>query len=236
MSLISSKTPFDLDLGLKDTHVLVTGGCGLIGRVVVHAFLAAGCRVTIIDVTEDSPFDMEDPNVLHVFGDITDVDAMDQDFAEAEEKFGPIETCIALASLDLSVLEQSESLADMDPKTWQRVFDVNINGTFMTCQRWLRSIRNAASDPEKASKLRNVSMVIMGSESGRFGVRTMAAYAAGKSAVQYGLLHSLAQDAPRLFRRARVNAVAPGAVDTERYKEETQRYGRDWYWKECEAT
>ena len=64
----------------------------------------------------------------------------------------------------------------------------------------------------------------------------MAAYAAGKSAVQVGLLHSLAQDAPRLFSRARVNAVAPGPVDTARFKEETERYGKEWYWTECEAT
>ena len=236
MSLINSQTPFDLDLGLKDTHVLVTGGCGLIGKVVVHAFLAAGCQVTIVDLSENCPFDLNDPNLLYQVADITDAEQTDQAFSKAEKKFGPIETCIALASLDLSVLEQSESLADMDPKTWQRVFDVNINGTFMTCQRWLRSIRNAASDPQTASQLRNVSLVIMGSESGRFGVRTMAAYAAGKSAVQYGLLHSLAQDAPRLFRRARVNAIAPGAVDTERFKEETERYGKEWYWRECEAT
>jgi NAD(P)-dependent dehydrogenase (short-subunit alcohol dehydrogenase family) len=236
MSLINSQTPFDLDLGLKDTHVLVTGGCGLIGQVVVNAFLAAGCRVTIVDLCEDCPFDLKDPNLRQQVGDITNAEHMDLAFLGAEAAFGPIETCIALASLDLSVLDQSESLADMDPKTWQRVFDVNINGTFMTCQRWLRSIRNAASDPQKASKLRNVSLVIMGSESGRFGVRTMAAYAAGKSAVQYGLLYSLAQDAPRLFRRARVNAIAPGAVDTQRYKEETERHGKEWYWRECQAT
>ena len=117
-------------------------------------------------------------------------------------------------------------------KTWQRVFDVNINGTFVTCQRWLRSIRKAASNSQEAARLQNVSLVIMGSESGRFGVPTMAAYAAGKSAVQYGLLYSLAQDAPRLYSKARVNAVAPGPVDTDRYKEETLKYGKEWYWKE----
>ncbi len=106
----------------------------------------------------------------------------------------------------------------------------------MTCQRWLRSLRSAASDPVKALKLRNVSLVIMGSESGRFGVRTMAAYAAGKSAVQCGLLHSLAQDAPRIYSRARVNAVAPGAVGTERFYEESKLLGEEWRWRECEAT
>jgi NAD(P)-dependent dehydrogenase (short-subunit alcohol dehydrogenase family) len=236
MPLIDSKTAFDIDVGLQGTHVLVTGGCGLIGRVVVHAFIAAGARVTIIDLDVGCPFDLNNSNLFYATADITNIEQMDKAFADAEKKFGPVETCIALASLDLRVLQQSESLADMDPKTWQRVFDVNINGTFMTCQRWLRSIRGAASDPQQASKLRNVSLVIIGSESGRFGVRTMAAYAAGKSAVQYGLLYSLAQDAPRLFSRARVNAVAPGAVDTERYKEEAERYGREWYWMECEAT
>jgi len=184
MALINSNTPLDLGLGLEDTHVLVTGGCGLIGKHVVHAFLAAGANVTILDITDHCPFDQSDKHILYQKADITSIEQMDLAFANAEANFGPIETCIALASLDLSVLEQCESLADMDPKTWQRVFDVNINGTFITCQRWLRSIRNAAKDPERASKLRNVSLVIMGSESGRFGVRTMAAYAAGKSAVQ----------------------------------------------------
>jgi NAD(P)-dependent dehydrogenase (short-subunit alcohol dehydrogenase family) len=84
--------------------------------------------------------------------------------------------------------------------------------------------------------MRNASLIIMGSESGRFGVRTQAAYAAGKSAVQYGLMQSLAQDAPRIYPRARVNAIAPGAVDTQRFKEETKQYGKEWYWRECEAT
>lgn len=184
MTLIDSNTPFDLDLGLRDTHVLVTGGCGLIGKVVVHAFLSAGCQVTILDITEECPFDQEDKNILYMKADIANVTQLDEAFDQAERRFGLVETCIALASLDLSVLEQSETLIDMDPQTWQRVFDVNINGTFITCQRWLRSIREAASNPKHAAELQNISLVIMGSESGRFGVRTMAAYAAGKSAVQ----------------------------------------------------
>jgi NAD(P)-dependent dehydrogenase (short-subunit alcohol dehydrogenase family) len=234
--LLNSSTPFNLDLGLRESHVLVTGGCGLIGKVVVQAFLAAGARVTILDLTDNCPFDQNDENILYYKADIINADQMDAAFAKAEDRFGAVQTCVALASLDLSVLHPTESLADMEPKHWQRVLGVNVNGTFMTCQRWLRSVRQAASDSKKASELRNVSLVIVGSEAGRFGVRTMAAYSAGKSAVQYGLLQSLAQDAPRLFSRARVNAVAPGPVDTERFREETKQFGEEWRWKECEAT
>ncbi|KAK5694635.1 hypothetical protein LTR97_009225 [Elasticomyces elasticus] len=227
MAKISRSAPFDIGLGLEDTHVLVTGGCGLIGKVVVQAFLSAGSKVTVLDLPgTEKVLDLDDESLHFVAGDITkDIDAA---FTEAEERFGTVCCVVALASLDLSVLEQSESICDVDPKTWQRVLDVNVNGTFLTCQRWLQGTRAAVShDPEKkGDAIKNVSCVIMGSEAGRFGVRTMAAYAAGKSAVQYGLLQSLARDAPRIHPNARVNAVAPGAVDTDRFKQEAERFVR----------
>ncbi|KAK5683178.1 hypothetical protein LTS10_004709 [Elasticomyces elasticus] len=237
MAKISSSASFDIGLGLEGTHVLVTGGCGLIGRVVVQAFLAAGSRVTVLDLPgTEKVLDLDDESLHFVGGDITkDVDAA---FTEAEKRFGTVCCVVALASLDLSVLEQKESLCDVDPKVWQRVLDVNVNGTFLTCQRWLQGIRSTVSsqNAEKVNAMRNVSCIIIGSEAGRFGVRTMAAYAAGKSAVQYGLLQSLARDAPRIHPNARVNAVAPGAVDTERFRAECERFGARWRYEECEAT
>lgn len=235
MASSAAQTSFPIDLNLTGTHVLITGSSGLIGRVVVQAFLSAGANVTAVDLVAGPTHDNQ--HCLSVPGtDITASSEVDAAFTAAEAKFGPVEVCVALASLDLSVLPQSESLADMDPEVWQRVMNVNVGGTFMTCRRWLQGLRAAASIPEKAKKLKNVSLVIMGSESGRFGVRTQAAYAAGKSAVQEGLLKSLAQDAPRIWSTARVNAVAPGTVDTERLWEEKKRYGEEWLWKEAIAT
>lgn len=226
---------FPIDLNLTGTHVLVTGSSGLIGRVVVQAFLSAGANVTAVDIATGPKHASQ--QFMSVTGtDITIASSVDMAFAAAEHKFGPVEVCVALASHDLSVLPQTESLADMDPDVWRRVFEVNVGGTFMTCRRWLQGLRAAVQDPEKVGRLRNVSLIIMGSESGRFGVRTQAAYAAGKSAVQEGLLKSLAQDAPRLWGKARVNAVAPGAVETERLVEERERYGEEWFWKEAVAT
>jgi hypothetical protein len=39
-----------LDLGLADRSVIVTGGAGLIGRIVVDHFLAAGSKVSSLDI------------------------------------------------------------------------------------------------------------------------------------------------------------------------------------------
>jgi len=181
---MASGAKFDLGLGLEGTHVLVTGGCGLIGRIVVQAFLAAGCNVTVFDLAEKHPFGDNEKNVFYQKCSITDVHAMEDAFDKAEDRFGTVATCIALASLDLSVLPQVESLADADPKDWRRVLDVNVHGTFLTAQKWLQSVRRAALDPAKASQLKNIGLVIVGSVAGRFGVRTMPAYSAGKAAVQ----------------------------------------------------
>ena len=51
--------------------------------------------------------------------------------------------------------------------------------------------------------LKNVSLILVGSESGWFGERMNAAYAASKSAIQVGLLQSLRAEVPRIYERAR---------------------------------
>jgi NAD(P)-dependent dehydrogenase (short-subunit alcohol dehydrogenase family) len=241
---VSTSNPFDVGLGLEGSHVLVTGGAGMIGRRVVQAFLSAGSKVSVIDVMEleraGTVLDLEGDRerLFYTKKDISSEDQVEEGFRLAEEKFGTVEVCGALASLDLSVLKQSEGgCCDVDVNEWKRVMDVNVTGTFLTCRRWLRGIRAAVQNGTAQQKhLKNPALVIIGSESGRFGVPSMPAYAAGKSAVQLGLMLSFASDAPKIHPRARVNAVAPGAVATELWYVEKERYGREWEYREAEAT
>lgn len=58
-------------------------------------------------------------------------------------------------------------------------------------------------EEERLRPMNNVSLIIVGSESGHFGERGNADYAAGKSAVQGGLLKSLMGDVSRIWPRAR---------------------------------
>lgn len=210
-----ASSQMSLGLGLEDAHVLVTGGSGMIGSVVVKAFLAAGCRVSSIDLTRPS---YEASSKFSSFtADISnEIEFMDA-WSSAVKRNGPIQTCVALASLDLSVLEHHDSLADMSMSQWQRTLNVNVSGTFLTARSWLRDLkafRDLLIDKP------NVSLIIVGSESGHFGERGNPDYAASKSAVQYGLLQSLKADAPRVRAGARVNAIAPGPVATAKFYEE----------------
>ena len=125
---------------------------------------------------------------------------MQEAFAAAVQKFGTVACCVALGGLDYSVLEHSESIADASFGQLQRVLEVNVAGTWLVAREWVRGLRAVKGNGEK---LKNVGLVIVGSECGWFGERTNSDYAAGKSAVQVGLLLSLRADVVRIWEGAR---------------------------------
>ncbi|KAL8929493.1 MAG: hypothetical protein Q9208_001162 [Pyrenodesmia sp. 3 TL-2023] len=222
----------ELDLGLKleRTHVVVTGGSGYIGSATVKAFLAAGAYVTVFDLVP--PREKSTLHHLHLKYheiDISNEEQLANAFEAARRDFGVVQCCVALASLDLSALQHHESIADMPVEQWRRTHQVNVEGTFLTAKTWLRQIKHTSDE------MTNVGLVIVGSESGHFGERTNADYASGKSAVQVGLVQSLKGDVVRVFPRARVNAIAPGPVNTEQFRWECKQ-NPDQYWLDAQAT
>jgi NAD(P)-dependent dehydrogenase (short-subunit alcohol dehydrogenase family) len=219
---------FDIDLGLKGSHVLVTGSSGAIGSVVTKAFLSAGAYVSAWDIV--GPKELFHHERLHSqLVNITDETALEKAMEGATAKFGVVSTLIAVAGVDLSYCA-THSLADMPLEEWKRIMNVNVDGTFLTCRAWLRGLRSSA-----ASETKNVAAVIFGSEAGIFGVPSCAPYAASKSAIQYGLVKSLARDVVSIHPSARVNAVAPGPVATAQFIQECEEDPM-MQWREAEAT
>jgi NAD(P)-dependent dehydrogenase (short-subunit alcohol dehydrogenase family) len=97
------------------------------------------------------------------------------------------------------------------------------------------SYSSAALPRDKKEK--NISLIIIGSEAGDFGVAGNPDYAASKSAVQFGLVISLAPDAARICPSARVNSISPGAVDTKRFSTEcAEDKSGTLRWIESEST
>jgi NAD(P)-dependent dehydrogenase (short-subunit alcohol dehydrogenase family) len=122
----------DLSLNLTDSHILVTGGAGFIGSSVIAAFQAAGARVTCLDIRDPQPLSAK--NVQYFYSDISSETSITTAFSRAAENFGPVACCVALASLDFSVLPHHESLADMEVEQWRRTHKINVEGTFLTAR------------------------------------------------------------------------------------------------------
>ncbi|KAF3045876.1 hypothetical protein E8E12_003242 [Didymella heteroderae] len=227
-----------LGLGLEGSHVLVTGGAGLIGRVVVDHFIAAGAKVSSLDIVYASASqdgrtlsNTAHPTFISVHCDVSKEAEVQEAFATAVAAHGPVDIAIALASLDLSVLDASP-FADASFDQLRKVLDINVAGTWLTAREWVRGLRQARNNN---SPLRHPNLIIIGSESGLFGERLNAEYSLGKSAVQEGLLNSLRAGVPREWPGARVNVIAPGSVRTDRWEQEC-KLNPDQYYLEAQAT
>ena len=227
-----------LGLGLEGSHVLITGGAGLIGRVVVDHFISAGAKVSSLDIAYPSTTpegtalpDTVHPALVSIHCDVSSESNVQQAFAVANAAHGPVDIAIALASLDLSVLNPSP-LADASFSQLRDVLDINVAGTWLTAREWLRGLRQAR---RTNTSMRHPNLIIIGSESGLFGEARNAEYSLGKSAVQDGLLNSLRMDVPKEWPGARVNVIAPGPVRTERWEQECIR-NPDQYYVEAQAT
>lgn len=68
---------------------------------------------------------------------------------------------------------------------------------------------------EIGKEIGNLSIVVTGSETGKFGQAGHTEYASGKAGLQYGLVRGVKNEIVRLNSKARINAVAPGWVDTQ---------------------
>ncbi len=95
---------------------------------------------------------------------------------------------------------------------WEKTYQTNIRGTFLTLKHFLRAAKS--SQEQQGSELEHLAIVVTGSETGKFGQAGHTEYASGKAGLQYGLVRGVKNEIVKLNSKARINAVAPGWVDT----------------------
>ena len=190
---------------------LVSGAGGGIGRAISLAFCEAGAAVACCDIDEGAA--EETARVGRNAGGRTIADTCDVSVeaaikaaaAAARQAFGRLDILISgAAPHDPSGTVLETSLAD-----WERVLAVNLTGSFLLSRAVLPYMIEGGGG----------SIVFIASQLGRVGSAGRAAYCATKVAlVQLAKVMAIDHAAQNI----RVNALSPGAVETERL---LRRYG-----------
>ena len=197
----SSSSP-PLAEGFRDFTAVVTGAGSGMGRATAIAAARRGLRVAVLDRNLETAQDTA-AAITQAGGkaraykvDVSKSKEVDKAFVRIAKDLGPVGYLANIAGTDGRA--PLEKLTDAD---WLNMFAVAVNGCFFCCRAALPGMMERGFG----------SIVNMSSLHAQRGQAEMAHYAAGKGAI-IGLTKSLAREKGALG--IRVNAVAPGPIDT----------------------
>ena len=188
------------DRPLGGHAVVVTGSSSGIGAATARAFAALGASVLVNSarsVDDGEAVAASLPDAHYVQGDITEAGVPERLVAAALERWGRLDTLVNNAGTTAVIPHHDLQAASVD--VWRRIFEVNVFGT------WAVSVAAMPALREARGAIVNVASVA--------GVRPTGSsvpYAASKAALN----HMTALLAKVVGPEVRVNAVAPGLVDT----------------------
>lgn len=186
--------------GLAGKVAIVTGGTRGIGLATVRALAEAGATVVLTGRDEAAAKDAAESVGGAVTGlrlDVTDAKAVSTVIRGVAKEHGRLDIAVANAGIMEGAL-----LGMIRDDDVQRVLDTNVAGTIHTVQAAARAMMRKKTG----------SIAVLASVVGERGSAGQTVYAASKAAVA-----NVARSAAKELGGAgiRVNAVAPGVIDTE---------------------
>jgi NAD(P)-dependent dehydrogenase (short-subunit alcohol dehydrogenase family) len=196
----------------SNTIVLVTGAGHGIGRAIAQRFASEGAQVIVNDVNtagvEETVEQISSSGGSAVPGvaDVSSKQQVDRLFDDVLQRFGRVDVLVNNAGL----INVERHFLEGDEAWWDRVLSVNLKGVFLC------SLRAA----HVMARHHKGVIITMSSGGASHAHRGMAAYDASKGGIE-ALTRSMALDlAPYGIR---VNALVPGAIDTQGMDPEVKR-------------
>lgn len=185
---------------------VVTGGSRGLGFAMAQAIARAGAHVALLDLREDvfgagqALAESTGARVIGLTADVTDAGSVDTALGHVVQRLGVPDALVNAAGI-----ANDTSALDVAVRTFRRVIDVNLTGTFIVCQAFARRLVAA----EQHGTIVNIASMS--------GLRVnrpqdQAAYNASKAGVAM-LTSSLAVE--WLPLGIRVNAISPGYFASE---------------------
>jgi 3-oxoacyl-[acyl-carrier protein] reductase len=187
---------------LDGKTVLITGALGGLGAPIVEAVVAAGARVAVHHLGQRdqaaevvAALHRQNVEAIAVEADVTDWAQVERMVAVVTDGLGPIDVLVNNAGY-----QKAARFVEMSLEDWRRTVEPDLTGVFLLCRHVL---------PGMLARGEGV-IINMSSQLAFKGAHDFVSYCAAKAGV-VGMTRALAREVGPAIR---VNAIAPGPIDT----------------------
>lgn len=187
---------------------VITGAGGVLGGNIAQHFVQQGAKVVAIDIRQEqldnrvTELKQYGNDVIGIIGNVLDIASLEKVAEEVVAKWGKIDILLNIAGGNMpgATLEPDQHFYDMDISCWEKVTNLNMNGTVYPSM-----IFGKVMAKQKKGCIINVSSMAAYS-----AITRVPGYSAAKTAVANFTQWLASEMALKYGDGIRVNAIAPG--------------------------
>jgi NAD(P)-dependent dehydrogenase (short-subunit alcohol dehydrogenase family) len=195
-----------MQIDLKGKVAVVTGGGGVLGGSIARSLVEGGVRTAILDIRKEQlaqrVSELSSGDVRGWTCDILDAGSMEEVREQILSEWGAIDILINAAGGNLpgATLDETQTVFDMKWTDFNRVTDLNLNGTVYPCLVFGKTMAEQGSG----------SIVNISSMAALSAITRVPGYSVAKSGVSIFTQWLAMEMALKFSEKIRVNAIAPG--------------------------
>ena len=187
---------------------VITGAGGVLGGNIAQHFVQQGAKVVAIDIRQEqldnrvAELKQYGNDVIGIIGNVLDIASLEKVAEEVVAKWGQIDILLNIAGGNMpgATLEPEQHFYDMDISCWEKVTNLNMNGTVYPCL-----VFGKAMAEKGEGSIINVSSMATYS-----AITRVPGYSVAKSGVSIFTQWLAMEMALKFSEKIRVNALAPG--------------------------
>lgn len=198
---------------IKDYVVVITGGTGILGRCIAKYLALNGAKVIILGRKEEVGHEIE--NDIRKAGgacefmktDVMNRELVEQNCKDIVAKYVKVDTLLNAAGGNMpgATIGPDQTFFDLDPEQFQKVLNLNLTGTVIPTQVFLKPMVKAGKG----------SIINFSSMAAFRPMTRVCGYAAAKAGISNFTAYMATETAKKFGEGIRVNAIAPGFFITE---------------------
>jgi NAD(P)-dependent dehydrogenase (short-subunit alcohol dehydrogenase family) len=194
---------------IKDKVTVITGAGGVLGGSIAKSFVKAGAKVVAIDIREeslnmlvDSLNNISTDGAIGIVSNVLNMEDLTLSAQKVIDKWGRVDVLLNIAGGNMpgATLRPDQSFFEMKIEDWEKVIDLNMNGTIYPCY-----VFGNIMATQKTGCIVNISSMAAYS-----AITRVPGYSAAKSAVSNFTKWLASEMALKYGDNIRVNAIAPG--------------------------